>query len=202
MRFETGNNASIIGYRGIFPTIHPSVFMCEGVRIIGDVDIDEDSSIWYNTVIRGDVNYIKIGKRVNIQDCSMIHVTHDTCPTILEDNVSVGHMVAIHGCTIKRGALIGIGAKILDNAVIGEESLIGAGSVIREGFIVPPRVLVAGVPGKIIRDLSEEDIKRVTDTTPNYLKYVTQYRKDIRSAISVENYYNSNKKRKEKDIYV
>ena len=187
MRLETGNNASLIGYNGIFPKIHPSVFMCEGVRIIGDVEIGEDCSIWYNTVIRGDVNYIRIGKRVNVQDCSMIHVTHDTCPTILEDNVSIGHLVAIHGCTIKSGALIGIGAKILDNAVIGEESLIAAGCLVKEGFIVPPRVLVAGVPGKIIRDLSDEDIKRVTDTTPNYLKYVAQYRKDLDNAINKKN---------------
>jgi carbonic anhydrase/acetyltransferase-like protein (isoleucine patch superfamily) len=183
MKYETGNNASVIGYKGIFPKIHSSVFLCEGVKIIGDVEIDENSSIWYNTVVRGDVNYIKIGKRVNIQDCSMVHVTHDTCPTILEDNVSIGHLAAIHGCTIKRGALIGIGAKILDYAIIGEESLIAAGCVVREGFIVPPRVLVAGVPGKIIRELSDEDVKRVTDTTLNYINYVAQYRKDIENVI-------------------
>ena len=109
----------------------------------------------------------------------MLHVTHDTCPTILEDNVSVGHSVSIHGCTIKKGALIGIGAIVLDNAVVGEESLVGAGCLIQEGFVVPPRVLVVGVPGKIIRELTEDEIKRVTDTTPNYLKYVFNYRNDI-----------------------
>ncbi|MCL2039829.1 MAG: gamma carbonic anhydrase family protein [Bacteroidetes bacterium] len=184
MKLETGSNASIIGYKGMFPKIHSSVFLCEGVRIIGDVEIGEDSSIWYNTVIRGDVNYIRIGKRVNIQDCSMIHVTHDTCPTILEDDVSIGHLVALHGCTIKSGALIGIGAKVLDYAIVGEQSLIAAGSVVKEGFIVPPRVLVAGIPGKIIRELTEEDIKRVNATTPNYLNYVAQYRKDIEKAIN------------------
>lgn len=179
MKYETGSNASIIGYKGIFPKIHPSVFLCEGVRIIGDVEIDEDCSVWYNTVIRGDVNYIKIGARTNIQDMAMIHVTHDTCPTIIGKNVSIAHLAAIHGCTLKDGCLIGIGAKILDGAVVGEEALIGAGAVVREGFVVPPRVLVAGVPGKIIRDLTPEEVARVTDTTPNYMKYVAQYRQDI-----------------------
>ncbi len=182
MKLETGNNGSIIAYKGIYPKIHPSVFLCEGVRIIGDVEIGEDSSIWYNTVIRGDVNYIRIGKRVNVQDMTMIHVTHDTCPTILEDNVSIGHLAAIHGCTLKKGCLIGIGAKVLDGAVVGEECLVAAGAVVRENFIVPPRVLIAGVPGKIIRDLTPEEIKRVTDTTTNYMKYVSEYRKGLEDA--------------------
>ncbi|MGI6369244.1 MAG: gamma carbonic anhydrase family protein [Ignavibacteria bacterium] len=182
MKLETGNNGSIIAYKGIYPKIHPSVFLCEGVRIIGDVEIGEDSSIWYNTVIRGDVNYIRIGKRVNVQDMTMIHVTHDTCPTILEDNVSIGHLAAIHGCTLKKGCLIGIGAKVLDGAVVGEECLVAAGAVVRENFTVPPRVLIAGVPGKIIRDLTPEEIKRVTDTTTNYMKYVSEYRKGLEDA--------------------
>ncbi len=179
MKLETGTNGSIIVYKNIFPKIHSSVFICEGVKIIGDVEIDEDTSIWYNTVIRGDVNYIRIGKRVNIQDISMIHVTHDTRPTVIEDNVSIGHCAAIHGCTLKKGCLIGIGAKILDGAIIGEECLVGAGTVVRENFIVPPRVLIAGVPGKIIRDLTPDEIKRVTDTTTNYMKYVAEYRKGL-----------------------
>ena len=109
----------------------------------------------------------------------MIHVTHDTHPTIIEEDVSIAHSTAIHGCTIKKGALIGIGAMVLDGAVIGEEALIGAGCVVREGFVVPPRVLVAGVPGKIIRDLTPDEIKRVTSTIPNYMKYVAEYKKDI-----------------------
>lgn len=185
MKLETGNNGSIIAYKGIYPKIHPSVFLCEGVRIIGDVEIGEDSSIWYNTVIRGDVNYIRIGKRVNVQDMTMIHVTHDTCPTILEDNVSIGHLAAIHGCTLKKGCLIGIGAKVLDGAVVGEECLVAAGAVVRENFTVPPRVLIAGVPGKIIRDLTPEEIKRVTDTTTNYMKYVSEYRKGLEDAVKM-----------------
>ncbi len=185
MKLETGNNGSIIAYKGIYPKIHPSVFLCEGVRIIGDVEIGEDSSIWYNTVIRGDVNYIRIGKRVNVQDMTMIHVTHDTCPTILEDNVSIGHLAAIHGCTLKKGCLIGIGAKVLDGAVVGEECLVAAGAVVRENFIVPPRVLIAGVPGKIIRDLTPEEIKRVTDTTTNYMKYVSEYHKGLENAVKM-----------------
>ena len=109
----------------------------------------------------------------------MVHVTHTTCPTIIESDVSIAHGAMIHGCHIKKGALIGIGAIVLDGAVVGEEALIGAGAVVREGFVVPPRVLIAGVPGKIIRDLTEQEIERVTSTIPNYTKYVSEYRNDI-----------------------
>jgi carbonic anhydrase/acetyltransferase-like protein (isoleucine patch superfamily) len=182
MKYETGNNGSLICYKGKFPKVPQSCFLCEGVRIIGDVEMGEDCSIWYNSVIRGDVNYIRIGNRVNVQDMSMIHVTHDTYPTILEDNVSIGHMASIHGCVLKKGCLIGIGAMVLDGATVGEEALVAAGAVVREGFVVPPRVLIAGVPGKIIRDLTDEDIKRVTDTTTNYMNYVNQYRQDLANA--------------------
>ncbi|MDR0927722.1 MAG: gamma carbonic anhydrase family protein [Ignavibacteria bacterium] len=179
MKNETNPNITIAGYKGMYPKIHPSVFICDGVRIIGDVEIADDCSIWYNVVIRGDVNYIRIGSKTNIQDCAMVHVTHDTCPTIIGNNVSIAHMATIHGCTLKDGCLIGIGAMVLDNATVGEESLIAAGCVVREGFVVPPRVLVAGVPGKIIKDLSDDDIERVTSTTSNYMRYVAQYRKDM-----------------------
>jgi gamma-carbonic anhydrase len=178
---ETGNNASIISYKNMVPKIHPSAFLCEGVRIVGDVEIGEDVSIWYNTVVRGDVHYIRIGNRVNIQDLSMLHVTNNVWPLILEDDVSVAHSVTLHGCTLRKGCLIGIGASVLDGAEVGERALVAAGAVVREGFKVPAETLVAGVPAKVIRPLTEAEIQRVVTTPTNYIKYVAQYRKDLES---------------------
>ena len=178
MKFENGNNASIITHHGITPKIHPSAFLCEGVRIIGDVEIGENVSVWYNSVIRGDVHYIRIGENSNIQDMCMLHVTNNVFPLIIEKNVSLAHSVSLHGCTLKEGCLIGIGAAVLDGAVVGEYALVGAGAVVREGFVVPPRTLVAGVPAKIIRDLNDKDIERVSCTPYNYIKYVKQYREE------------------------
>lgn len=178
MKLESGNNGSVITHHGVTPKIHHSVFIAEGVRIIGDVEIGENVSIWYNTVIRGDVNYIRIGANTNIQDLSMLHVTNKKWPLILEDHVSVGHSVSLHGCILKPYCLIGIGAIVLDGATVGEQSLVAAGALVREGFVVPPRTLVAGVPAKVIRELSDEDIKRITDTPGNYIAYVSDYRKE------------------------
>ncbi|MFP4529412.1 MAG: gamma carbonic anhydrase family protein [Candidatus Kapaibacterium sp.] len=179
MKFESGNSGSIITYKGITPKIHLSCFICEGVRIIGDVEIGEDSSIWYNVVIRGDVHYIRIGKRCNIQDLAMLHVTNGRFPLNLGDEVSIAHSAAIHGCTIEDKALIGIGAKVLDGATVGEASLIGAGAVVREGFSVPPGTLAAGVPARIIRDLTPQELERVTSTAEHYVDYVKDYRNSL-----------------------
>lgn len=179
MKLETGNNGSIITYNGITPRIHPSVFITEGVKIIGDVEIAEDSSVWYNVVIRGDVNYIRIGKRTNIQDLSMLHVTHDFFPLTIGDNVSVGHSVALHGATIKNNILIGIGAIVLDGAIINNNCLIAAGTLVREGVEVPEGVLFAGVPGKVIRELRPEEIQRIAQNAENYVNYVKNYRNQL-----------------------
>jgi carbonic anhydrase/acetyltransferase-like protein (isoleucine patch superfamily) len=176
MKFETGQNASIITFRGKTPKIHQSVFMCEGVRIIGDVVIGEDTSIWYNTVIRGDVNLIRIGKMTNIQDMCMLHVTHDTHPLIIGNKVSIAHSVSLHGATLENNCMIGIGAKILDGSIIKPFSLVAAGTLIRENFVVPEGTLVAGVPGKVIRDLTDKELHRIAETPKNYLKYVVEYR--------------------------
>ncbi len=178
MKFETGNNASIITHHGITPKIHPTAFLCEGVRIIGDVEIGENVSVWYNTVIRGDVHYIKIGDNSNIQDMCMLHVTNNVWPLIIEKNVSLAHSVSVHGCILREGCLIGIGAAVLDGAEVGEYALVGAGAVVREGFKVPPRTLVAGVPAKVVRELTEKEIERVSSTPNNYIKYVRQYRQE------------------------
>ncbi len=176
MHLETGNNGSIISYKGMSPKIHPSAFICEGVRIIGDVEIGENVSIWYNTVIRGDVHHIKIGDRTNIQDMSMLHVTNNVYPLVIGNDVSIAHSVSLHGCTLKDGCLIGIGAIVLDGAVVGEGALVAAGALVREGFEVPPHTLFAGVPGKVIRELTPQERQRVSSTPTNYIKYAAEYR--------------------------
>lgn len=179
MHLESGNSGSIITYNGKTPIIHPSAFICEGVRIIGDVEIGENVSVWYNTVIRGDVHYIKIGSRSNIQDMSMLHVTNNIFPLIIEEEVSVAHSVSLHGCTLKKGCLVGIGAMVLDGATVGEGALVAAGALVREGFEVPPYTLFAGLPGKVLRDLTPKEIERVSSTPGNYMKYTDIYRSQL-----------------------
>ena len=179
MKQESGQNASIITYKGITPKIHPSAFLCEGVRIIGDVEIGRDCSVWYNCVIRGDVHYIKIGDGVNIQDMSMLHVTNGKHPLNIGNYCSIAHSVTIHGATLKDQCLVGMGAMILDGSVVGERSFVAAGALVKEGFEVPPATLVAGVPAKIIRDLRPAELERVTQTAHNYIGYVEEYRQGL-----------------------
>ncbi len=179
MRLETGINGSIITHKGITPNIHQSVFICEGVKIIGDVEIGEDCSIWYNTVIRGDVNYIRIGKLTNIQDLCMLHVTHETHPLVIGNYVSIAHSAILHGATLHNNCLIGIGATLLDGCVINPYSLVAAGSVVKENFTVSEGTLAAGVPARIIRDLTEKELERIYETPRNYLKYIVEYRSQL-----------------------
>ena len=179
MKLENGQNGSIITYNGITPKIHPSVFICEGVKIIGDVEIGEGSSIWYNTVIRGDVHYIKIGSNTNIQDLSMLHVTNGVFPLNIGNNVTIGHSVSIHGATLKDYSFVGIGAKILDGSIINSYSFVAAGALVKEGFEVPEGTLVAGVPAKIIRDLRPDEIKRIEESAEHYIAYVKEYRQQV-----------------------
>jgi carbonic anhydrase/acetyltransferase-like protein (isoleucine patch superfamily) len=167
----------ILPYQNISPKIHESVLIAEGAYIIGDVEIGQDSSIWFNTVVRGDVNYIRIGERTNIQDLTMVHVTYKKFPTFIGNDISIGHSAVIHGCTIKDFVVIGMGAKILDNAVINSNSFVAAGSVVKEKFEVPEGTLVAGVPAKIVRDLRTEELEKIKQNAKNYLFYVQQYKK-------------------------
>lgn len=166
----------LIPYQNKYPRIHESVLIAEGVHIIGDVEIGKDSSIWFNTVIRGDVNYIRIGERTNIQDLTMVHVTYKKYPTFIGSDVSIGHSAVIHGCRIDDNVVIGMGAKILDNARINSFSFVAAGAVVRESFEVPSRTLVAGVPAKVVRELTDEEAERIKQNSDNYLFYVQQYR--------------------------
>ncbi len=167
--------ALIRDYRGIYPQIHPSVFLAENSVVIGDVHIGEDSSVWYGVVIRGDVNYIRIGKRTNIQDNSVIHVTHDTHPTVIGDEVTVGHRVILHGCTVGNRVLIGMGAVVMDGVKINDYVLVGAGALITPNKEIPSGVLVAGVPAKVIRDLRPEEIRLIEESAQNYVNYRNTY---------------------------
>lgn len=146
----------IYPYKGKTPVIDPSVFLADYTTITGDVTIGAESSVWFNTVIRGDVSSVVIGKKVNIQDLCCLHQS-PKYPLILEDEVSVGHQVTLHSCTIKKGALIGMGAIILDGAEIGEGAFIGAGSLVPPGKKIPPNTLALGSPAQVVRELNDDD---------------------------------------------
>lgn len=154
-----------------FPEIDDSVFVASGAKIIGDVKIGKNSSVWYNTVIRGDVHYIQIGEMTNIQDNSMLHVTNGKFPLIIGNKVTIGHAVKLHGCILENLCLIGIGAVILDGAKIETNSMVAAGTVIKPGFVVPSGKLVGGVPGKILRDLTTEEINEFENSAKRYVNY-------------------------------
>jgi carbonic anhydrase/acetyltransferase-like protein (isoleucine patch superfamily) len=165
----------IIRFKDKYPLYDGSVFIAENASIIGDVIIGKDSSIWFNAVVRGDVNFITIGERTNIQDGSVLHVTHKKYPLMIGNDVTIGHNATVHGCTIKDLVLIGMGAVILDNSIVNSNSLIAAGSLIKEGFIVPEGVMAAGVPAKVIRDLTEDEISKIKQSALNYTGYARDY---------------------------
>ncbi|MBX2989981.1 MAG: gamma carbonic anhydrase family protein [Bacteroidetes bacterium] len=166
---------TIISYRGISPIIDQTAFVAEGTRLIGDVTLSKDSSIWFNSVLRGDINRVEIGERTNIQDCSVLHVTEEY-PVIVGNDVTVGHRAIIHGCTVGDCCLIGMGAVILDNANVGSHSLVAAGAVVLQNFVVPEGVLVAGVPAKVIRPLTEEEKRQIRESALRYVEYARGYR--------------------------
>ncbi len=167
----------IIPYGEKIPKIHESVFIAEGSFIIGDVEIDENCSIWFNCVIRGDVNFIRIGRRTNIQDGAILHVTRERHPLIIGNNVSIGHGAILHGCRIGNDVLIGIGAIVLDGVTIGDGSIIGAGSVVAEGTVIPPNSVFMGIPAQFKKEVSEKDRERISTTARNYLNYAAVYLK-------------------------
>ncbi len=156
-------------YENLTPKIHETAFIAEDALIIGDVEIGEQASVWYGSILRGDVNYIRIGNRTNIQDASIIHVSSKTHSTILEDEITLGHRVTLHGCYIETGCLIGIGAIILDGVRVGANSLVAAGSLLTPDTIIPPRSLVMGTPAKVKRELDDEEIKNLEKFWRNYV---------------------------------
>lgn len=151
------------------PRIHETAFIAETAIVIGDVEIGEQSSVWFGSIVRGDVNYIRIGRRTNIQDASVIHVSSKTHPTILEDEITLGHRVTLHGCRVETGCLIGIGAIILDGARIGRNSLVAAGSLVTPDTQIPPRSLVMGSPARVKRELSDREVKDLERFWQNYV---------------------------------
>lgn len=169
-------------FQGIKPKIPASCFIEETGVVIGDVVMGEACSVWFHAVIRGDVNYIRIGDRTNVQDLCMLHVTHDTYPLIIGNEVTIGHNVVLHGCTIKDRVLVGMGAIIMDGAIIGEDSVVGAGALITEGTIVPPKSLILGSPAKVKRPVTEEELAWITESAENYVKYAQQYMGDSSKA--------------------
>jgi len=157
------------------PAIDESNFIAETAAVIGDVTLGTDTSVWFSASIRGDVNRIRIGNRSNIQDNAVVHVTHHTAPTLIGDNVTVGHSAIIHGCTVQDRVLVGMGAIILDHADIGSDTIIGAGALITGGVVIPPRSLVLGSPAKVVRTLTEEEVASIMDYANNYVRYKNVY---------------------------
>jgi carbonic anhydrase/acetyltransferase-like protein (isoleucine patch superfamily) len=158
------------------PKVHETVFVADTALVIGDVEIGEDSSVWFGSVLRGDVNHIRIGARTNIQDMTMIHVSSKTHPTILEDEITVGHRVTLHGCHVESRCLIGIGAILLDGVRVGNNSLVAAGSLLTPGTIIPPRSLVMGAPAKVKRELTDDEIAYLDRSWRNYVELKQHYR--------------------------
>ena len=165
----------IKNFAGKIPRIHSSVFVADDAMIIGDVEIAEDASVWFGCVIRGDVNYIRIGARTNIQDCTVIHVGSNDRPTILEENITIGHRVTLHGCNVESGCLIGIGAILLDGCRIGKDSLVAAGSLVTPNTIIPPASLVMGAPARVKRPLTSDELKHLDDSWRNYTNLAKKY---------------------------
>ncbi|MHB8483154.1 MAG: gamma carbonic anhydrase family protein [Nitrospiria bacterium] len=167
----------ILPYQETFPKVPSSVFVAPGAVIIGDVEIGENSSVWFNTVIRGDVHFIRIGYNTNIQDLSMLHVTRKNHPLKIGNDVTVGHRVILHGCTIGNLCLIGMGAVVMDGAVVEEGALIGAGSLVPEGSVIPSGMLAYGVPARPKRPLTVEEKVFLTLSAGNYVEDARNYLK-------------------------
>ncbi len=172
----------ILNYKNLSPKIGKNTWIAPSADVIGDVRMGEDCSIWFGSVLRGDVHKIILGDRVNVQDLSMLHVTHykkedksDGHPTIVEDDVTIGHRVMLHGCTIKKACLIGMSCTILDGAVIGEESIVGANSLVTKNKVFPPRSLIMGSPAKVIRPLSDEEVQELYASAQRYVTFKNNY---------------------------
>ncbi|PYS51940.1 MAG: gamma carbonic anhydrase family protein [Acidobacteria bacterium] len=162
-------------YQGKWPKLGQRVYVAEGAQIVGDVQIEDHSSVWYNCVIRGDVHFVRIGKYTNIQDGSIGHVMKAQYPLILQDYVTVGHGVMLHGCTVQSHCLIGMRAIILNDVTVGEHTIIGAGALLTEGAVIPPRSLVLGMPAKVKRELTDKEVADIDEYAKRYYEYKETY---------------------------
>lgn len=171
-------------FKGMQPHIDPSAFIAETCVVIGEVSVGPESSLWYNVVARGDVNFIRIGARSNIQDLTMLHVTHKKhaddpgAPLIIGDDVTVGHSVTLHGCTLENGCFIGMQAMVMDKAVVGEGALVGARALVTEGTVIPPHTLWVGAPARYKRDLTQDEIAWLKKSAGNYVRYSREFLED------------------------
>ena len=172
----------IRSFKGTSPTIDKSAYVDLSAQVIGDVHIGSESSVWMNVVIRGDVNHIRIGKRSNIQDLTMIHVMRETHPTIIGDEVTIGHSAIVHGTTIEDRVLVGMGALLLNGVHIEHDCVIAAGTLITEGTRIPARSLVMGRPGKVKRELTDEEVAEIRWYADNYVNYRLDYNSVARSS--------------------
>lgn len=174
-----GEQGKVLEFCGQRPRLAPTVFLAPGSFVIGDVEIGERSSIWFNTVVRGDVYHIRIGEGTNVQDGSVCHVATDRFALILGDHVTVGHMVMLHGCAIGDGTLIGIGSVILDDVEIGAQSFVAAGSLVTPGQKIPPRSFVMGRPAKVVREVKQEEVDGVRLLADRYAALSRSYREGV-----------------------
>jgi carbonic anhydrase/acetyltransferase-like protein (isoleucine patch superfamily) len=166
----------IIEFRGMVPKIDPTALVHESAQVIGQVEVGEQSSVWFGAVLRGDVNAISIGKRSNIQDNCTVHVDEGRFRTVIGDEVTVGHNAVLHGCVVHHRVIIGMGAIVLDGAEVGEDSIVGAGALIPEGTRVPPRTLFLGLPAKQKRSLTDRDLAMIRDSARHYVEQIKNWR--------------------------
>ena len=167
--------SQVVSYQGQEPVFGQNCFLASGAVAVGDLITGDDVGFWFNSVVRADCHYIRIGSRVNIQDGTVVHVTNKRFPTVIEDEVSVGHNAVVHGCTIRRGTLVGMGAQIMDGVEVGEYCLVAAGALLSPGKTFPERSLIKGTPAKVVRRLTDEELSLVTNTHLYYLEYKKNY---------------------------
>jgi carbonic anhydrase/acetyltransferase-like protein (isoleucine patch superfamily) len=168
-------------FRDVVPKVHPSVWVADSADIIGDVELAEDASVWFGSVLRGDVNFIRVGRGTNVQDGTIVHVNRHGTPTILGDYVTVGHAARLHGCTIASHCLVGIGAIVLDGAEVGEQSVIAAGALVPPGSKIPPRSMVMGAPAKVTREVNAGDLDLIRRSAQGYIELKGEYLAAARS---------------------
>lgn len=169
--------ALLKAYAGRAPRIDATAWIADDATVVGDVTLGPGASLWFGVVVRGDVHHVRIGARTNVQDLSVVHVTGGTHPTVIGEEVTVGHRVVLHGCTVHDRCLIGIGAVVLDGAEIGPEAMVGAGSLVPPGMRVPPRTLVMGTPARVKRPLTDEEVAHLRESADHYVGYADRYRR-------------------------
>lgn len=164
------------------PRVHASVYLAPGCQVVGDVELAEDASVWFNAVVRADQQRVRIGARTNVQDLALVHATTARLPTVIGDDVTIGHGAVLHGCQVGDRVLLGMGAVLLDGVEVGSDSIVAAQSLVRVGFKVPPGTLVAGVPAVVKRELTDGEREAIRASTLRYVKRAQEYREGLRAS--------------------